>query len=277
MSRKLKNAAFNTTELKVDEAYQRLIVPRQVRLIADNYNEVAFGRILVGQRTDGSKWVVDGQQRHRAALTLLMDTVPCVVFESKGRADEAEMFVMYNAHRTGMRGLDIFRAAVVAGDKDSVALLSLVEQHGFTIKNSTTPECIKCVGRLFHYWRRSNGRDVVGRALTLLKEAWFGDTDAIHSTSIGGVCAFVTAYFDDYDPERLVKTMKKVRAADLMNYARGQSKIMANGANSSAGWFRDGLVVAYNKGMRRNKLQFINMPEPEEDAAVEMKTKVETE
>jgi hypothetical protein len=67
---------------------------QKLREIAAKFNWQAFGTLIVGQRSDGSYWIVDGMQRYRICVMLHVPIVPCTVFPSAGYQHEAQVFTL---------------------------------------------------------------------------------------------------------------------------------------------------------------------------------------
>ena len=95
---KTENRKIAVEELNISDAYQRTIVQARANRIAKNLDQDAFGSLTVGQRNDGSFWVVDGMQRLTAARKLGIAMVPCDVFQSEGQV-LAAVWVAMTARR----------------------------------------------------------------------------------------------------------------------------------------------------------------------------------
>lgn len=115
---------MNPTDLRVDHFYQRDPRPRLIESISKAFNWACFGVIVVMKRSSGLYYVVDGQQRLMAYLlwakqnpkfaTRTDGCVPCVVFSSTGREQEAVAYHMLNVKREGLSPIELYRGAVVA-------------------------------------------------------------------------------------------------------------------------------------------------------------------
>ena len=51
------------SDLNISHTYQRTVKRTVVAKIKKQYDSAAFGTIIVGERKDGSLWVVDGQAK----------------------------------------------------------------------------------------------------------------------------------------------------------------------------------------------------------------------
>jgi len=103
-------------ELRIDHSYQRPEVSEKNTLaLARGFNWVAFNSIVVMERANGDKYVVDGQQRLLAARRRGdIREVPCVLFKSDGRDHEARAFISLNVRRVRVSAVAKFNASVRA-------------------------------------------------------------------------------------------------------------------------------------------------------------------
>jgi hypothetical protein len=122
-------------ELKIDHAYQRLEVSEQNTLaLARGFNWVAFNSIVVMQRANGDKYVVDGQQRLLAARRRGdIREVPCVLFESDGREHEARAFISLNVRRVNVPAVAKFNASVRAALNPEKQIADWLATQGLTV------------------------------------------------------------------------------------------------------------------------------------------------
>jgi len=111
-----KLVMLSVDELLIDNSYQRDVVSKtNTQRIANELNMKAFGALIVMQRADGTKYVIDGQQRLSAIkLNNEIKRVPCILFMSDGISDEARVFLTANTNRKHVLAVDKFKAAVNA-------------------------------------------------------------------------------------------------------------------------------------------------------------------
>lgn len=129
-------------DLNVDPEYQRSTENGSsktlIRKIAMYWDWTLFHPLAVSRRADGTLWVVDGQHRLAAAkLRHDMYDLPCVVSSYSSRADEAASFVAMNVQRRALSALDLFKAALAAGDEEAVAVMELVDRAGLSLAPHT--------------------------------------------------------------------------------------------------------------------------------------------
>jgi hypothetical protein len=130
-----KQCTIRVDELLIDHSYQRREVGDGNTLsIARDLNWVAFNSLVVMQREDGKKYVVDGQQR-LAAVKRRGDikAVPCILFESDGPEHEAKAFLSLNVHRVKVSAVAKFDAAVMASEEPEKTISEWLASNGLRV------------------------------------------------------------------------------------------------------------------------------------------------
>jgi hypothetical protein len=140
--------------LNVDHQYQRDNISKsRVLVIAAYFSWIAFGVLVVGRRSDGTLWVVDGQHRKLAADRRSDVTVlPCLVFDMEEIKREAQAFLAANTVRGPVKTLDKFRALVLSGEVVAIAVQSLVSTTGHRIGGGNGRD-VRCVAKLMQCMR----------------------------------------------------------------------------------------------------------------------------
>lgn len=187
-------------QLEVDETYQRSIDNNESQAlivhIALNWH---WGRaqLLNVSRRDGKLFVVDGQHRLQAAkLRGDIQQLPCLVEEFASVAEEAALFDDLNGKRRPVSALDKFRAALVAGDPDCVAIGEAMKRAGLTLARHGNPGFwkpgeISNIGGVKRAWK-SWGPAATELAMVLLADAFKGQVLTYAGTIFPGlatVCA----------------------------------------------------------------------------------------
>lgn len=255
---KTENRKIVVDELNISDAYQRTIVPARVNRIAKNLDQDAFGSLTVGQRRDGSYWVVDGMQRLTAARKLSIGMVPCDVFQSEGQEHEARVFRLKNRERTNVSAIALFNAQMTEGDPQTLEIAAVVKRAGLKLRlrdeGGQGFPYIKAVKALERSFQRV-GADGLLSALAILTEAWPGEDGALQGDMIEGVCWFIKKH-PDFDERRLVDRLSKksingvIRASEA-NFKLGKDRDSSSYGRSLATY--DAIAFIYMKGMRRQK------------------------
>jgi hypothetical protein len=256
---KTENRKISVDELNISDAYQRTIVESTVRKITKNLDPDAFGSLTVGQRTDGSYWVVDGMQRLTAARKLGITMLPCDVFESDGQEHEARVFRLKNKERTNVSAGSLFLAQLTEGDPQTRDIASVVQEVGLKIRlredGGAGWPYIKAVKALEHCYQRV-GRDGLKKALELLIEIWPGESGAVQGDMIQGMCWFIKKH-PEFNERHLVSKLSVksitgvIRAADA-NLKLGRDRASSAYGRSMATY--DAILFIYQKGLRRKRL-----------------------
>jgi hypothetical protein len=257
---KTENRKINVDQLNISDAYQRTIVSARVNRIAKNLDQDAFGSLTVGQRRDGSHYVVDGMQRLTAARKLGIAMVPCDVFQSDGQEHEARVFRLKNRERTNVSALALFNAQLTEGDPQTIEIAAVVKRAGLKLRlrdeGGQGWPYIKAVKALERSFQRI-GPDGLQAALAILSEAWPGEDGALQGDMIEGVCWFIKKH-EGFDERRLIDRLSKksitgvIRAADA-NFRLGKDRDSSSYGRSLATY--DAIAFIYTKGLRRKKAE----------------------
>jgi hypothetical protein len=153
------------TELEVDPAYQRnRINQRRVDTLCRAWDWIACGCLVVALRDDNKWFVMDGQHRKLAADQRSdIHELPCLVFETTSRREEALGFLAINQCRVGVSSLDRYRAALLAGDKTAFAVDSLLRSTGHRAGEKASARTVSCVQCLY---------DLASEDLTRFERLW---------------------------------------------------------------------------------------------------------
>jgi hypothetical protein len=168
-------------QLLIDETYQRSLEAEAsqalIRRIAAQWDWGLCQPLFVARRSDGGLYVVDGQ--HRLAAAVLRGDIPqlpCVVSHFDSAEREAAAFVALNQQRRPLNALDLFKAALAAGDKDAVAIKQCLDQAGLRLASTTNNQTMKAgqVGNIGGLQRcyRTYGETVLVTALRVLSRAY---------------------------------------------------------------------------------------------------------
>ena len=254
---KTENRKISVDDLNISDAYQRTIVPARVNRIAKNLDQDAFGSLTVGQRRDGTHWVVDGMQRLTAARKLGISMVPCDVFDSEGQEHEARVFRLKNKERTNVTACALFRAQLVEGDAQTVEIARIVQEAGLSLRFETGHPgwpFVKAVVSLERAYRKV-GKDGLSAVLSIITSAWFGESDALRGDIISGLSYFIHKT-PDFDKSRLVKKLSDKPISALIRAADATFKLERDrAASSSDRSFAMCMAIEciYFKGLRKKR------------------------
>lgn len=187
-------------QLKVDDSYQRSLEASNsitlIRRIAMYWDWGLCQPLYVARRSDGGLYVVDGQHR-LAAARLRADVwqLPCVVRSFDSKEQEAAAFVALNQERRPLSRLQIFKAALAAGDFEASQIVVAVEEAGLSIATTTNldtvpPGGLSNVGGLQNCYR-VHGLQVLTASLDVLAQSFKGQILRYAGTIFPGIVAIV--------------------------------------------------------------------------------------
>ena len=236
--------------LLTDHAYQREAVDnKKVDGLAATFSWPAFGVLVVAKR--GEKYfIIDGQHRYLASKKRAsVQKVPCIVFESDGKAFEARTFLDANTRRKPVSYAAKHKALLTAGDSDAKKIHKLVTDHGREISTRASDRTVSCVHAL--YSLLTSNPDALYRVWPLVMDLCIGRD--VPEKVLSAVCYIEKniqegeSLADDRWRGRLMKIgvdkiLAKMNGASLA-FSRGGAKVWAMA-----------LVENLNSGARGQKL-----------------------
>jgi hypothetical protein len=138
-------------ELEVDHSYQRnRINQRRIDTLCRTWDWIACGCLVVALREDNRWFVLDGQHRKLAAdMRSDIKELPCLVFETSGRREEANGFLAINQGRVGVGSHDRYRAQLLTGDKTAFAVEAMLKSTGHRAGHNSSAKTVSCVQCLY--------------------------------------------------------------------------------------------------------------------------------
>lgn len=125
----------NVASLFVDHRYQRGMKRGRVRHLVEHWNWGRYFPIIVVHRGGGNidrYAVIDGGQRFLAAQELGIKELPAILVVCRSLEAEAELFIGANTTAPVGAG-DRFRARIIIGDEEALAIRKTVENYGFVL------------------------------------------------------------------------------------------------------------------------------------------------
>lgn len=245
------------SDLNISHTYQRTVKRTVVAKIKKQYDSAAFGTIIVGERKDGSLWVVDGQQRVTAAKELGHHEVPCSVMDSRGSSHEAEVFRVINGGRQNITRNELFKAALESGDSQSVEILAAIERMGFVLGlasgSNSKPNVIRQAAPMekMYDWGQV---PMIEKVLRCIRSAWEDEQSATKSYVLTGMAKFFRMY-PEAEEDRVVKIMKGISPNQMLRHADDARQMM--GGNRDLVVSRV-IAMQYNKRLKpENRLKIV--------------------
>ncbi|GAA4059524.1 ParB/RepB/Spo0J family partition protein [Actinomadura miaoliensis] len=236
--------------LKIDEEAQRGLNPKRAKAIADGLIIDALGVIVVSERADGQRYVVDGMHRTEACKLRGLRTIKAEIHYGLTQQQEATLFLIKNRESAKVSTLDQYRVGLTAGDALCVSVDRVLKSHSLGLGSSST----NSVGAVSAVLRitRQYGAAILDRTLTVVEAAWGRDKESWDGVILGGVAMFLSRHGDGIDDAELAKKMLKRGLA-----ARWRSEALTRasngGYNNSGTGSRESqcyqmVVESWNKG-----------------------------
>jgi len=249
-----KSQMVDKNLLQCDNKYQRDHTPAKARMIAKLFDRRAFMRLLVSRRQDGGLWIIDGGNRHSAAmLRPEIKSVPCEIQEGLTIKQEAAIYKLVNRFRKPMGGLDLWKAMLAAGDEAAVRAEKICRDYGFKIgrgsRKDSSPH-IRCA-QVVVAMQEAGTLDLV---LSFIASCWRdGNARTLHAVLCGvnrfaaSLRAIGKSLLDDDVVDRFSKFSLLTLVQDASAYSRMHNSCGAEG-------MRVAMIEAYNKGRRSGKI-----------------------
>lgn len=204
-------------ELAVDDSYQRPLTSFW-KTVSEQFNPALVGTLVVSERRNGKKNIVDGQTRWAAMQEqpgLLK--APCLIYEGLSKKQEAQLFALLQTQRRGMRTYDRFRAQLVGGEPMAVGISKIAEDVGFELSAVETPRTLKSIAALERMWKLDP--EHLREILELVRDIWgVSEKTAVSAQILTGLSTFIRNQ-EKLDYERLEKRLRDVTPALIINRA----------------------------------------------------------
>lgn len=252
------NAALREIDIdlpSVDTSYQRDIKPKHAKIMAD-FDPNALGVPLIGEREDGSMWIVDGLQRITALRKMGRKKLRAEIFASDGPEHEAKVFKLVNLNRTKLTAAEEFKALLTAHDQTCWDIKNTVESMGFRLaqyKSGRDSEsrslyltCFSTLRKVANNW----GCDPIRFALKTISDCWPGDYLGVGNFIIEGLCVFFNRQDGAVDVERLVPRLRSITPQRVL-YQAAMAQI---GTGNKGSCVADVIERVYRKRIQAKKV-----------------------
>ena len=219
-----------------DPAYQRHTRESFVKQINAGYKHYLDDPPLIGKRTNGSLWCIDGCHRLDAAAMRGETHIWCKVINSTGQAMEARLFIECNKARRNVTFNDKWNANVAAGDPVITEVDKLIRESQITVRAKSAAVKAYEFGTL-------------GVALDVIRKAWKGESEAGQGLTVLGVATFFKKY-PGAKRDRVIDRLAKVGIAGVLKKA--DPKRMSSATRSDE--FAECIRAVYNYNLTTNAL-----------------------
>lgn len=211
--------------------YQRLLRMGKVAKIAANFSEYIANEPKVSYR-DGRYFVFDGQNTIEARKTCNGGRdlpIRCKVFYGLSKEHEALLFAVQTGISSELTAGEQLRAKLVAHEENACNFVSVTEDTGvrFALDGIRAPWKIYCI-RSAYYIYKSYGAALYREMLSILVDAWGGDSDSFLSGILHGMARFLALYQGEYSRERLILRLRTVHPKTITRLAQNDTGNVAD-------------------------------------------------
>lgn len=194
-------------ELKIDPQAQRTLNEKRAQGIADNLVREAVGSIVVSERNDGSKYIVDGMHRKRACELEGIQSMIAEVHQGLNQQEEATLFLIKNREANKPNPLDEYKVGLTAGIPLFVDTEKVLQKHSLEMR-STSANSIGAVAGVLRITERY-GAEILDRTLGVAEKAWGRNASTWDGMLLGGIGMFLGRHSVTDDEELAKKIAKK--------------------------------------------------------------------
>lgn len=241
----------DSKQITSDPTYQRSIDFARVKKIADHYNPDLVNPIKVSLR-DGKYYVFDGQHT-LAALKMRNGNrdllVECKVYRGLTQQDEAILFSEQNGVSRAVTTNAKMKALYTAGDVEVNELYNAITSLGikFDFSNAKGPYKIIACATVYKIFKKVSCSEFQ-MILKIVRDAWNGESESFNNEILSGMYVFYTTYKKDININKAIEQFGKVTPQQIIR----NGKAYQEGGGKR---FARQLVIAYNKNLRRGKLE----------------------
>ena len=241
------------SDLTIDYTYQRQPIMKKVNKIAKSFDPDILGVIICSMREDGSIAVIDGSHRvHALRMKGLNDsTVNALVYFSLTIQEEAKIFAMLNQEHTKPNTTDIFKAGIVSGDEETIAINKILNSLGLIIGVGPGDNKVRAISTIRRVYRNA-GEKVLRDTLYTIKSAYGDSSSTMRDVLISAVAIVYNRYGAKIEVSRMITTLQKFGNP---NQLIGNAKSIGRSASSvTASALPFVIVNAYNQRLTTNRL-----------------------
>ena len=198
--------------------------------------------------------MVDGQHRIHALLELGLGEwfVDVAVHLDVTTNEQACLVFLRLNDRAPVSCFDKFKAELVAGVEESVAIDSLASSFGLRVTAVRARNAIRSIACLRRAYRLDAGKSL-RRALAVIVDAWGKHPDAFEGVLIEGLSILLGKQGADIDTAVMVQKLKKYEggAGALIGKAAGRAKLLkVSGARGMAEEIHSAYCVGRRKAQK---------------------------
>src|SRR4030095_1274561 len=248
--------SVNVDSLKIDPNAQRALSEKRAQAIVDEFVPEAVGSIVVSERKNGKRYIVDGMHRHRDIQLRGEKTIVAEIHKGLTQKEEAMLFLIKNRETKGPSAFDEYRIGLTAKLPLFADTQRALDAHGLTVGSTST----NTVGAVNGILRITNtyGAEILDRTLRVAEKAWGRSPATWDGMLLGGIGQFLGRHGDIVDDEELASKMAKAGPAQAW-IGKVCSLATAGGMHHSGTGSRVAtcytlLLAHWNRGKTKNKI-----------------------
>jgi len=234
----------------VDQTYQRPPQETFVQSIIETFDEILVGTLDVAERRNGTYAILDGAQRFEA-VQKFKTNVWCSVYRGMNIKDEAMFFYRKNRNRRGVHPFYQFRALLVTGDKQALAIDRIVKSEGYKLEVAGIPDdnltAIRAVEECYEMTSLQR-KESLSPTLHVMRQCYFGRKSGKEGELIKGLGKFFQSFSDDeIDMPWLIDILAGQNPQALLGRAADEAQ---NSRNPRSYHMAKDIVTIYNRGRK---------------------------
>ena len=242
----------------VQLAAQRPASLKRIQAMAADWNDALAGTITLGERPDGSLYLIDGQ--HRKEAKQMADgpdaTMPAFIVIDSDLKLEAWLFSRSNSLRNSVQQIDLFRADVTAGVPDAIEISRFLEGLNVRVSSGSAHRSIAAIATLRGRWARD--RQTTEATLHMINTAFGDENNAWSSNMISAIWRLFDK-MPDLDQKRLLQVLRRRLPDAWLSIQPGKWGGSASGMGGASLAISWAIGREYDKNLRKNRLE---MPAP---------------
>lgn len=241
------------SRLTVDLSYQRPPQEKFVEKIISEFDETLVGALDVAERTRShviSYAILDGAQRFQA-IQKFKGTAWCAIYKGMSIADEAMFFYLKNRNRRSVHPYYQFRALIVTGDKQAVAINRIVTSESYKLGIGGIPDdtitAVRAVEETFNMSSVAR-KESLSAALRTMRACFHGRKGGKEGELIKGLGRFFQPFDNnEVDLEWLFGRLAEWNPQLLLGRAIDKASVTRH---PRAYWIARDIVDIYNRGRK---------------------------
>lgn len=243
-------------DLKVDEKAQRVLNEKRAMGIAKNLVIEALGTIVVSQRPNGDRYIVDGMHRWHVCKIRDIPTIMAEVHHGLDQQEEAVLFLIKNRESSKPTPLDEYKIGLTAGLALFVDTDAALKRRGLEMGSTST----NTVGAVAGVLRITDiyGAETLERTLAVAEGAWGRTKETWDGMLLGGIGMFLGKHGDEVGDEALATKLGKrdpaFRWRSRITALASDGGVHHSGTGSRVSTCYQLIVTEWNKGRTKNRI-----------------------